>query len=244
MNNKNIPIPLYYKLKEEIISMIENEEVKPDELIPSERELIKKFSMSRTTVRKAIDVLVNEGYLYKVQGKGTYVKGKKFTQGLINLTSCTADIKRAGLSPEAKLISSEIRVPSKNRLHILELNDDEKVFFLERVRCGDGYPINRTKEYLPYKLFPGIEKYDFAKESLFNVIEKNYDVKITRANRTIEAILSDKKVSKLLDIPEGNPILLFRGIVYGIINGKEIPIEYFESKYRSDRSKFFIEQLR
>lgn len=99
-------LPKYYLLKEEIIKKIENEEFVAEEMIPSERDLMDNYNFSRTTVRKAIDVLVNEGYLYKVQGKGTYVKGKKFTQGLINLTSCTEEIKSHGFIPSIKLINT------------------------------------------------------------------------------------------------------------------------------------------
>lgn len=237
-------LPKYFILKEEIIEKIDNEEILPDELIPSERELMENYNFSRTTVRKAIDILVNEGYLYKVQGKGTYVKGKKFTQGLINLTSCTEEIKSHGLKPEAKLVNARVEIANKKIQKYLNLQPEEKVFFTERVFFGDGYPINTTKSYIPYKFVPGIEEYDFSKSSLYKVLEEVYNIKILRANRTIEAVLAYDKVAELLDIEEGKPILLFRGWVHGMANGDETIVEFFKTRYRSDRSKFFIEQRR
>jgi GntR family transcriptional regulator len=240
----DIPVPLYYKLKEDLIRMIENNLVKPDELIPSERELIDQYSMSRTTVRKALDILTNEGYLYKVQGKGTYVKGKKFTQGLIKLSSCTEDLKNRGLTPNVKVINKVVELPTKSVSTNLSLKENEKVYFMERVVAAEGYPINRTKSYIPYNIFKGIEEYDFTKESLYNTMETKYNIQIAHANRTIEAVLADKQLARLLEVDEGFPILLFRGVVFGEVNGVQIPIEYFESKYRSDRSKFHIEQIR
>lgn len=243
-SNMDSMLPKYFILKEQIIKMIDNEEFKPEELIPSERELMEKYNFSRTTVRKAIDILVNEGYLYKVQGKGTYVKGQKFTQGLINLTSCTEEIKSHGLKPEAKIINTRIETANKKIEKYFNLQPDEKVFFTERVFYGDGFPINTTKSYIPYKLITGIEKYDFSKNSLYKVLDEEYNIKITRANRTIEAILAYDEVAKLLDIEEGRPILFFKGWVYGMVNGNETIVEFFKTYYRSDRSKFFIEQRR
>ncbi|MEG1134735.1 MAG: GntR family transcriptional regulator [Cellulosilyticaceae bacterium] len=93
MDRINSFVPLYYQLKKIIIDMIENEEIKPDETIPSEPKLMTIYDLSRTTVRKAIDELVNEGYLYKIQGKGTFVKGRGFEQALIKLSGCSEDIK-------------------------------------------------------------------------------------------------------------------------------------------------------
>ena len=78
MQIQNNFLPMYYQLKNIIIDMIENEEIGVDECIPSEPKLMQTYNLSRTTVRKAIDELVNEGYLYKKQGKGTFVKGRGF----------------------------------------------------------------------------------------------------------------------------------------------------------------------
>jgi GntR family transcriptional regulator len=242
--NRDIPIPLYYKMRQIIIDMIENEEVKPGEMIPSENKLIEEYAMSRTTVRKAIEMLVNEGYLYRIQGKGTFVKGKQFSQGLIKLTSCTEDIRNQGLNPSVKLVQQSVEVPKLSVIHNLHLQENERVFFTERIMNADNVPLNKTKSYLPYKYFPGIERHDFRKESLYQVIENDYKVKIVYADRSIEAVLVDERTAEQLDLPMGSPILLFRGIVYGEINGRETPIEYFESKFRSDRTRFMIQQYR
>lgn len=242
MNNP--PVPLYYTLVENITKQIEDEELKQGDIIMSERELIEKFNLSRTTVRKAIDVLVNEGHLVKIQGKGTFVQSKKIDDGLIKLTSCTESIRKMGLTPSMTLIKSVIEVPRKHIASELLLKEEEMVFKTERVLLGDNVPINVTKSNIIYKYVQGIEKYNFEKESLYNVLENEFNIKITHAVRTIEAILADKKDAALLQISEGSPILLFNGVVYGVINGQEIPIEYFISKYRCDKTKFFIEQVR
>ncbi len=241
---EQIMLPKYYILKQRLIEKIDQEEFKANELIPSERELIQMYDVSRITVRKAIDELVNEGYLYKVQGKGTYVKADAYSQDLISITSCTQDIVKLGMTPSRKVISTNVIPADKKRCHNLELGPNEKVFELERVYYADDEPINHTLTYLPYKICPGIEKYDFSKDSLYKVLEQEYDIKITKAKRSVEAILAKDEIAEYLDVDPGIPILLFGCITYGIVNGKEIPVENFKCCYRSDKFKFYINQVK
>jgi len=237
-------MPKYFVLKKQLIEKIDQEEFKVNEAIPSERELIDMYNVSRITVRKAIDELVSEGYLYKVQGKGTYVKTDKYSQDLISITSCTQDVINLGMTPSRKVISAEIIPVDKKRSHNLELTENDKVFRLKRTYYADTETINLTTTYLPYKLFPGIEKYDFSKESLYNILEEKYGVRITKAKRSVEAILAKDDTAKYLEVQDGIPILLFSCITYGIVNGKELPIENFKCCYRSDKFKFYINQVK
>jgi len=115
---------------------------------------------------------------------------------------------------------------------------------LDRIYYADGDAVNRTVVYLPHKLFPNLIKHDFAQQSLYDVLEKEYNVKITRATRTIEAVAAEPEIAQMLSIPEGIAILLFRGITYGLVNNKEVPIESFKSYYRSDNRRFYINQVK
>lgn len=100
-------LPKYYLLKKEILNKIETGEYQEGSMIESERELTECYQFSRITVRKAIDELVNEGYLYRIQGKGTYVKGETETQNLFSLRSCTEDVKRLGRTPSKKTMKTD-----------------------------------------------------------------------------------------------------------------------------------------
>ncbi len=244
MQIQNNFLPMYYQLKNIIIDMIENEEIGVDECIPSEPKLMQTYNLSRTTVRKAIDELVNEGYLYKKQGKGTFVKGRGFEQGLIKLSGCSEDIRRYGLEPKPYVLRAAIETPSKRVAKMLEISKEQQTFYMERVIYGDEIPINKNKSYIPYHLVPGIEKLDFNKESLYKVIEKDYGIVIKRAIRTVEAILANEEIALQLKIKEGAPVMLFKGQVYADLKGKEVIIEYFEAIYRSDQFQFYIEQHR
>lgn len=245
MDRENNFIPMYYQLKKIIIDLIENEAIQADEAIPSEPKLMQTYHLSRTTVRKAIDELVNEGYLYKKQGKGTFVKGRGFEQGLIKLSGCSEDIKRYGLTPKPRLLDSSIKYPSKRVAKMLDIDENIKTFYVERIMYGDDLPINKNKSYIPYHLVPGIEKLDFNKESLYKVLEKDYHIKINKAIRTVEAILANEEVALQLQIDEGSPVMLFKGQVFATLpDSKEVTIEYFEAIYRSSQFQFYIEQHR
>mgnify|MGYP003422710141 CR=1 FL=1 len=96
---RDTAIPKYVEVKRSIIQDINDEVFRVGEMIPSERELIELFDVSRITVRKAVSELENEGYLYKIQGKGTFVKEEQKKQNLFSLTSCTQDVIRLGMTP-------------------------------------------------------------------------------------------------------------------------------------------------
>lgn len=236
-------VPKYYQLKKEIIRKIETEEYTSDGPIPSERELMEQHQVSRITVRKAIDELVVEGYLYKIQGKGTYVKTDENSNDLFSLVSCTQAVCNMGMKPTKQVITAQILPSDRKRAKALNLADKELVFQLGRVLYANEEPLNYTLTYLPVKLFPGLEKHEFAGESLYQVLEEEYHVKITKARRTVEAVLVKDEIAEYLDIEQGMPVILFGCTTYGDVNGQEQPIESFKCYYRTDKYKFYIDQV-
>lgn len=234
----------YSVLKHKIIEKINNEEYKVGDLIPSERELMEKLQVSRITVRKAIDDLVNEGYLYRIQGKGTYVKSDEISHDLFSIISCTEDIRNRGMTPSTRVISAEVLPADKRRARSMQLADGELILRLERVYFANNVPINYTITYLPLSLFPNLDKHNFSTESLYSILENEYGVKITHAKRTLEAVLAHEQTSEYLDVKPGEPLILFRCQTYGEVNGEEKVIENFKCSYRTDMHKFYIDQVR
>lgn len=237
-------LPKYYLVKKAIVENIDNEVYASKAPIPSERELMETYQVSRITVRKAIDELVTEGYLYKVQGKGTYVKTDEGSSNLFSITSCTDDVLRLGMKPSKEVVVFELVNPNVKRSKALEITTDDKIYMIGRILYADTEPLNYTVTFLPEKIFPGLLKYDLKKESLYKIMTEVYGVKITKARRTIEAIGAQDEIAEYLDIKEGTPIILFRCITHGIVNGREIPIETFKCYYRTDKFKFYIDQVR
>lgn len=237
-------LPKYYLIKKNIIEQINKEELKTDEVIPSERELMEIFGVSRITVRKAIDELASEGFLYKVQGKGTYVKGDTRTTGLSVISSCTTEILRQGFKPSRKVLSSGLEPCSKRRARDLEIEENDTVFHMERIYYADGEPVNYANNYINYKYFPGMEQFNFNNESLYKTLEDHYNVKIVSSKRYIEAVCAYEEVAAHLGVKEGYPLLLFRGVTQANIGNRIVPVEGFTTYYKTEKMKFFIDQVK
>jgi len=236
--------PKYLVVKNDIISKIEDGSYVDDSLVPSERDLMEQYDVSRITIRRALDDLVSAGYLYKVHGKGTFVKGERHTQNLFSIVSCTEDIKSMGMTPSRLVVKKGIMEASSRKRTKLNLNQGDKVFNLARIYYADQEPVNFTDTYLPSKYFSGIEINDFSNNSLYHILEKDYGVTITTATRSVEAVSSDEEISKYLQIEVGTPLILFSTVTYGVVNGREVPIEYFDCYYYTSSFKFYINQTR
>ena len=235
--------PKYYVIKKDIIRKIETEEYTAGETIPSERILMDYYQVSRITIRKAVDELVMEGYLYKVQGKGTYVKTDENSHDLFAITSCTEDVRKMGMTPTKRVIVSQIVPADRSRAKALGLLPGEEVFRLGRVLYASGEPLNYTVTNLPYKLFPRIDRHDFAAESLYETLNSEYGCTLTKARRTLEAVLATDEIAEYLDIGGGMPLIKFGCTTYGMMDGEELPVERFHCYYRTDKYKFYIDQI-
>ncbi len=237
-------LPKYYIIKRALIDKIESEEIIADQAIPSERELMAMFEVSRITVRKAIDELATEGYLYKIQGKGTYVKGDTRTTGLSAIASCTNEILRQGFIPSRKTLSNEMIPCTKRLARELEINLDDPVYHVRRVFYADGEPVNYANAYINAALFPGLEQFDLSQESLYKVMETYFNVKIVGSKRYVEAVSAYEEVAEYLEVREGYPLLLFHGVTCANIGNKVVPVETYVTYYKTERIKFFIDQER
>ncbi|OAA83067.1 HTH-type transcriptional repressor YvoA [Clostridium ljungdahlii] len=112
--SKDNPLPLHYQIKEILQEMIENEELKPGDAIPTERELCEVQGVSRMTVNKAIMSLVNEGAIYRKQGKGTFVSEAKVNRQLSRLKSFTEEMEDEGHKTNTKVLNFQVKKLQKS----------------------------------------------------------------------------------------------------------------------------------
>lgn len=235
--------PKYYKIKENLKSKIENGEYQPNKYFPSETELIQLYGVSRITVRRAIQELVNEEYLFTVQGKGTYVVDKKHSLDLVKLTSCTEDLEKLGYDIDVEVLNESIKSVKDDISRIMSLTGD-KIFQLERVYYANNNPINYTITNLNIEIFNGIENIDFRDKSLYKVLNKEYGLDLISAKRKIKAIFADENIAKKLEIEPGSPILKFECKTYGKCKSEEVVFEVYTSWYRTDMFDFYVDQYR
>ncbi len=236
--NKNVPIPLYFQLKELIMEEIKKGNYKSGELIPTENEIGEMFEISRTTVRQAIRELENEGWLYRVKSKGTFVSKPKINQSFIQaLGSFNEQIIKSGSIPRTELLDFKCITPPEQVVATLKLQPREKVVFIHRKRYADNDPIVMVKTYLPYNMCSFVMQHDLASESLYPILATNEDTKIYKIKRLVEATDAKAYDMKNLNISRGKAIQQFISVGYNIFDK---PIEYSIARYRGDRNTFEV----
>jgi len=232
---------LYNHIKLRLREAIQAGEYKPGDRIPSEHELMAKFGVSRATVRKAISELVLEGWLHRVQGRGTFVARPKFRQTLSRLTSFTEDMLMLGLTPRTKLLSLRIEKANPEVAERLAIRPNDSIIYIERLRFANDEPMALNISVLPYHLVPGLESQDLEKKSLYEILERHYGLILSRAEQTLEPTLASLENARLLAVKAGAPLLLVEGVVYLKNN---TPIEWLRIWYRGDRYKFHLTAVR
>ena len=127
--------------------------------MPTEETIGETFGVSRITVRQALDGLAQSGYIYKIQGKGSFVAAKKAGMQLNHLIGFSDEMRSIGMEPSTSLISQSLEFPSEPVANALELDGTQKVYIISRLRCADAVPMAVETVYLPFARFAGIETY-------------------------------------------------------------------------------------
>lgn len=239
MIDKNSPVPIYSQIEEYIRDLIRKGELQPGQTLPSEREYSEQFQVSRMTIRQAITKLVNEGYLYRKKGSGTFVAETKFEQALQGLTSFTEDMKARGLTPSSKLLHFEIIPASMQVAVTLQVAEHTPVYELKRIRLADDIPMALETTYIPANLIKGLTE-EIISQSIYSYIEDKLQLTIGEATQVIESAIARPNEVELLQLQKGSPILLIERRTY-LDNGT--PFEVVRSSYRADRYKF-VSQLK
>lgn len=231
--------PAYRHVYQEIKTKIKEGNYKTGELLPPEGELEKQFSVSRTTIRKAISLLTAEGLLRVRQGKGTEVLDISTTQKLNHITSITETLQEQGHIVTTQGIYLE-RIPAPPQIaESLELESGDSVYKLQRIQCADGTPIAIMVNYLKISVFPDLEDYISGMNSLYHLLEKEYNVILKEATEWLSAVSADFTEAQILHIPIGAPLLHSRRIV----STAQGPCEYSIIKLIADRYEFCIHMM-
>lgn len=237
--DKSVPIPLYYQLKSIICEEIEGGSYPVGSMIPTEKELSEIFTISRTTVRQAISELVQEGLLYRVKSKGTFVTRPKINQDFIKkLGTFNEQIRDAGRVPSTQLLEMKVVPMPEDLAEGLDLKPGDKAIYLYRLRSADDEPIVTVKTYLPYDKSAFAMEHDFAQESLYEVLAANDETRICKVSRIVEAVAAGSNDARMLGIKRGKPIHYFVTTGYNA-NGE--PIELSFARYRGDQNRFQVD---
>jgi len=229
-------VPLHVQLR-----MIIEKEIQKgafNEKIPSERLLMERFQVSRSTVREAVSLLCQEGVLEKKHGRGTYIKScTPVEEWISNLNSLSKTIENMGMIPSAKLIQKQIQSNSTIPLNI----STEEHYLIERLRFASQLPIAIERHYYPLGIGKLLSTYDLGQIVIYDVLEHELGLTLWETDEMITSRLPTAQEASLLDIPIQTSLLEMKRTLYDQ-NGREI--EYLNSLYRPDLYVFRIKRNR
>jgi GntR family transcriptional regulator len=214
-------MPAYLQVYKEMKDLILDETFPIGIFVPREPDLCERFGVSRTTLRKAMKMLEDEGFVDIQQGRGTEVLDYKTTQKLNQVTSFSETLKAKGYNVGSKSMYIDMVVPAKHILDDLNLPEDVEVVRIQRIQLANSKPIAIMTNYITPELVPGILEDSGKFVSLYNHLETKYKVVITAAKDQISAKVADFMESELLQLPIGSPLLVDRRVTFSL----EDPIE-------------------
>ncbi len=228
---------LYMQLYEIIKRKIESNEWTVGSQIPTEEELCKLFNVSRATVRTAILELVRQGYLKRQQGKGTFIFRNIIAEGLTMVTSFRELMLEEDLNFSANVLARTVMMPVDDLNIKLDIPQDKHIIYIKRLWTVDNEPVLLREAYIPYHICPSLLEEDVKNNSLFDLFEKKYGIKISRVKNYMEITHLKTDESRLLRLPEGSAALLLTQHFYS----GETQVMYTKSIKRPDKFKFLME---
>ncbi len=203
-------VTVYEVLKREIIEG----ELLIGSIIPAEPDLEKRFGVSRTTVRRAVDLLTREGFVLPQQGKGTKVLDYKTSQSLNRVTSLSETLRRKGYEVDTRNATLVIKPAFQSIAEDLGIDINELVACMTRITLADGKPIAIMKNYIPAIMVPGIDNQVENIASLYQHLSDRYKIYIESAIDKISAKNASKEEAELLDSPVGSALIYLRRVCF------------------------------
>ena len=242
MLKQDSSVPLYKQLSDIIRQSIDSGELKSGDKIPTEIELSNMYNISRITVRKAISDLVQLGVIVKKQGKGTFVNMPKIERKIQYLLSFTEACKANGLTVTNKILKKEVIDADPEDKKSLKLDDDDKLVYIQRLRCTTGDPLMLENNYFSFKKYKFLLNEDLD-GSLYELLAKKYqitpsDPENSRKDKTsIEIVKASKTEHELLNVPIGEPLFYIKTL---IVDSLDQPIHIGKQYVIGERYKFVL----
>lgn len=193
----------------------------PNDKLPSERDLIEEFGVSRPTIQKALSDLEIEGIIYRIPRQGSFVSDLRLRKSLNKLKSFAEDLRSTGDTPSTRLISFELKEASAAVAKQLDLAEGDPVYYLIRLRFKNGDPIIYDDSYFAPFSISGITC-DVLIDSIYQFIE-SHGMKVSMAEETISAVLPPQDIAEALELQKDEPVIKIEMVAY-LSDGR--PFEY------------------
>jgi len=200
---------LYIEVKNSIKKYITDNQLKKNAILPSEKTFQEMFNISKITLRRALDELKKEYFIYSIKGKGVFFNDPfSINHDFFKLSSFSEAMIQHNKKITSKIIEfSIITVPFEIKEKFQnQLNDDDKIYKISRIRLGDDIPLLFETTYMPVKIFPHLS-YQKIQDSKYSYIENELQFKILKNTQEVQPTLCDEKIAEFLNINNKTPIL-------------------------------------
>ncbi len=232
-------LPLYIQISESLLEQIESGILSPGDRLPSERDLSQMFGVNRMTLRKALSRLELQGLLNRRQGAGTYVSEPKIERQADLLVSFSRGMTRRGYRPGAELLEF-VREPARQSVaQALQIATGAEIYSFLRLRTLNREPVMLEKFWMPAQRFPDLERFDYTERFVYDILEEEYGLVITRARQSLEPVIATEYEAEMLQIQPGDPLMLERRLAF---DQHDHPFEFGKDLYRGDRFRFTTER--
>ncbi|BBN97907.1 UTRA domain-containing protein [Sporolactobacillus terrae] len=206
MLNKDNLYPLYIQVKRKIIEEIHNDTYTEGSRLPSETELCEKYAVSRITIRRSLQDMVESGYLVRKQGKGTFVKRGKIKRSLISPDGYTEYMKETGQKPERKIVEKMIKPCSPFIAKRLAIPPESEILELCRILYIKDVPLGYEVNSYPISRFHGLEAYIDDHVSTHEVLQEKYGVTLKSTYKVLNVLLANEKNANYLNCNVSTPV--------------------------------------
>lgn len=206
--DKTSAMPLHEQLRQALLKAITSGRIPPGSKMPTEEELCTALGISRPVARQAYNALIEAGYVERMRGRGTFVRLPDTRGRFIDKQlSFAQEMDILGLPHRTVLLQQEWAGYTPELFSQLALKPEQRCRHIVRMRYVAEKPFVLVENYIPEPLFPGIDRYDFAQRSLYEVFRQEYGLHVARAKRTIAAQLATAEQAALLETRRGAPVL-------------------------------------
>ncbi|QCF26120.1 GntR family transcriptional regulator [Hydrocarboniclastica marina] len=237
-NANVIPMPLFQQVKEAVRREILDGTYGPHEKLPSERQMMEAFSVSRITVRLALADLQREGLIFKINGKGTFVTLPKAQFDVSTLRGFGESAAQIGQEAFTELVSVTTGLPSHGVAHQLLLPKGSQVTKFQRLRYLNREPLAFDVTYAPVELGERFRSADLQHRDLFDIVENDCGMTVASARVNVEAVLCDVELAAYLNVEQSSAALHIERCVHDATGA---PILYENLFYRGDRFRFGLD---
>lgn len=233
------PEPLYSVVASRAEAFITSGRWQEGDRLPPERQLCREFSVSRSTLRQALDELEERGLITRHQGRGTFVARPRVQLPIAGVFSIRDAMRERGMAMTIRVIGVEIVEASRQLAADLGCLPGDPIVHIERLRTGDGEPMVLDSAHLRAELFPALEQADLEHRSLYDILRDDYGRVVAEATETLEPVILTPRECQLLGVPTHTPALLTRRVTTDALG---VVVALGHVLLRGDRSRYLFKR--